>query len=135
MAAIIKGSRARWAVVLNAYVDETKPEGARIVALGGYVFHESASSRYERRWKDVLGKADPPLERFHMTDWESGWGEFKGWPKEYREFFYKKLVNIIHQTAKLAINVGVDLEAFDALSPEDQVLLGKYPYTLAAGGW
>ena len=46
--------------------------------------------------------------------------------------FDKKLVNIIHQTAKLAINVGVDLEAFDALSPEDQVLLGKYPYTLAA---
>ena len=45
-------------MVLNAYVDETKPEGARIVALGGYVFHRSsASSRYERRWKDVLGKA------------------------------------------------------------------------------
>jgi hypothetical protein len=124
--------KARWLAVLRVYLDESQPRGSRFFALGGCVFAPQDCPDFEERWSLALASYKPPLKRFHMTDWENGWGEFRGWSDEKRHDLFRRLAHIIRRTVRFHICSVVDLDAWESLPAEDRATFRDHkPYSLA----
>jgi hypothetical protein len=120
--------KARFAVVLSGYLDESKQEDAGIFAIGGYLFDRRRAGKFEKQWRAALDSKN--LTRFHMSEFDTRQGEFKGWPERERLPFQKRLMKIIQRQCLAEISVALDLRAYEALALPDRVLLGAYsPYT------
>lgn len=109
--------------VLTAYIDESEQAKLQVFAIGGYVFDRSGQRLFEWKWKRALKSKG--LSRFHMTDFESGWGEFKGWSEKDRHQFFARIVEIIKSTSLIEFSVAIDLDAFSTLSADDRVTLNN----------
>jgi hypothetical protein len=128
---------AEYLAVLAAFLDESLQQDYGVFAVAGYIFKPDGSQRLKKRWNEVLNSYDPPLTRFHMTDFESSLGEFDGWEQPKRHDLLDRLAKIIHASAWIQIGVVVDLQAFAALSASDRAMLSTglvepTPYAYAA---
>src|SRR5207253_3877184 len=97
---------ARQVVVLTAYLDESEQEGARLFAVGGYLFDRAGQRRFEWKWKRALASRN--LSRFRMSEFENRKGEFADWAEKDRVPFFRRLVDIIRSTALVQISVALD---------------------------
>lgn len=117
--------------MLSAYVDESEQEEDGVFAVAGFVFTPAGADRFRDRWARALKSARPPLQRFHMSEYESGIKDYANWPEHYRQDFLGRLIRIIRSTATMGVSVAVDLRAFNDLPrPEREVLLDSTPYSL-----
>lgn len=116
--------------MLTAAFDESGSHAAaQYVTVACYIADVQQWERFTRCWVQALWDAGvkihkPPLPGepstpfFHMTDWESRWGQFKGWDNEKRVRLFKRLANLIDQHTVLGIGMSVDQVAYaDIIAP------------------
>ena len=117
---------ARYIFVLTAYVDESELHDLRMFGVAGFLWEENAALQFDAEWEAAL--SDFGIKRFHMTDFESGYGEFVGWSQNHRIEVLQRLHRIINDTTLLGVWTTLDLDAYNALNPDEQQALGD-PYT------
>ena len=117
---------ARYIVVLTAYVDESELRDLRLFGVAGFLWEENAALQFDAEWGEAL--SDLGIKRFHMSDFESGYGEFVGWSQNRRIEILQRLHKIINDTTLLGVWTTLDLDAYNALNPDEQYALGD-PYT------
>ena len=100
--------------MLKAYLDESGSDDTPFLLVGGYVSTEARWKKFERDWIAAL-HAEGLKESFHMVDFETGNGEFRGpaWINERKDHFFKKLAQIIATHSILEVSVGVSLGDFN----------------------
>src|SRR5262249_9657185 len=68
-------------VVLKAFFDESGHSGdSAFVCLGGCIASLEAWTEFEIKWEQKLHQYG--IACFHMTDFESNWGEFENWKED-----------------------------------------------------
>ena len=89
-----KSSEERTLAVLVAYMDESGiHKDAAVCAIAGYVGSSEEWKKFEYRWKQILSREG--VSQFHMSEFESGHGEFKGWSKGRKEQLLTNLLKTI----------------------------------------
>jgi hypothetical protein len=99
-------------------------------------------------WADRIqpDKLPHPIKAFHMTDCESGGGEFRdelGWDNESRKQLIIDLIQIICRYSVALFGMGLPIQDYEALQPvtknpsnDKGVKLGGGQYRfLLQGGW
>lgn len=85
-----------WAMVFETYIDETGVhEGAPVTGVAAYIATGEQWFQFEQAWLGVLRKPEFNVEAFHATDYENGWGEFKGWDATKKVSFAKCLFPVL----------------------------------------
>jgi hypothetical protein len=100
--------------MLKAYLDESGSDDTPFLLVGGYVSTETRWKKFERDWVDTL-HAEGLHESFHMVDFETGHGEFRGpaWTNERKDRLFQKLAQIIARHPILEVSAGVSLGDFN----------------------
>lgn len=119
--------------ILEAYLDETgTQEGAHVLAVGGYLGTRDAWRSFTSRWSQALSSYQIPA--FHMTDFVSGKKDFKGWPKDKKQYRIDHLIKIINGNVLGSAATGIPLDDFrTTLDANLQNLCGG-PYCVATLG-
>lgn len=118
-------------VELQVYVDESAPgEPGRwdVFTLGGVGIDHSKVSRFDREWKRALRFAPVPLERFHTTDWENSWQEYRGWSEEERLRLFHQLCAVISRSVTFAVSCSIDLRGYKELTLHQRGVIGSSRY-------
>ena len=65
--------------IFTAYLDASRGEGgdADVYSVAGFIADADRWETFGAKWKEALDGYG--LSSFHMTDFEGGFGEFKGW--------------------------------------------------------
>lgn len=90
--------------MLSAYFDESDQRSLGVFAVGGYVFDTEHLEEFEENWQNVLIRYK--LSRWHASEWESGYGPYRGWPNTLRHDAFNELCQIIRTSTVGAISVG-----------------------------
>lgn len=100
--------------MLKAYLDESGSDDTPFLLVGGYVSTESRWKKFERAWVEAL-HSEGLHESFHMVDFETGSGEFRGpaWTAERKDRLFQRLAQIIARHPILEVSAGVSLADFD----------------------
>lgn len=78
-------------LMLTAFLDESYDQ--KIFTIGGFLSWEDEWRKVEKKWKAVI--RGNGIERFHATDCNNGFDEFKDWPAERRTGLTKRLIRIL----------------------------------------
>jgi len=108
-------------LVLKAFFDESgHSASSSFVCMGGCIASLEAWSAFEKEWEQKLNEYG--ITCFHMTDFESNWGEFKGWENEpaKHKACLADLVNIMNDHIDLYIGTSENVEDHK-LSPPPKV--------------
>jgi hypothetical protein len=122
--------------VLAGYFDESGlDEKSQTFCIGGYVADSKDWFELTRAWERLLVEAG--VSCFHMAEFETRHGEFKGWSDAKRIGFIKDLRALINSTDVWGIGCGVVKADYERLSAEF-ITRGKvtphwyhHPYLLA----
>jgi len=82
-------------MILRAYFDESGKKDKTAMSIAGGIAPLENWISLELEWQQLLH--DERLEQFHMTDFESNWGEFKGWGKERHELVLNRILCIMNK--------------------------------------
>ena len=126
----------RLMLLLQAYVDESGHSDdprAKIVTVAGPVTPEAKWRLAESEWRDVL--AEFKVSALHMKEFAHSQGEFRDWRyKEHkRRALLSCLVEVIERHVEAFTGGSVQLDAYRALTPEQQALM-RDPYFPALQG-
>ena len=116
---------------LTAYMDETghsKDERQKFVGMAGLIATAHYWEHFERKWQEALKSFNIPF--FHMKDFASFRGPFKGWSEIKRRKLLDKLLRIIGTTYALPFGAVIAMEDYRQLSEEQQGYF-EDPYYLA----
>ena len=101
---------------LRGYIDESYDHDKvpKVFTLSCLVSYDNMWPWFEMAWAKVLEDTNAELKkqgrqtisRFHATDWNGSYGEFKGWSLDERTELGKKLVTVFR-------NHAVHLHSFD----------------------
>ena len=119
----------------HAYMDESVDKQERMFVVGGFVGRPDAWSSIIYQWADRIqpDKLPNPIKAFHMTDCETGQGEFRdefGWDESSRSKLRIDLIDIIcrHVVGLFAVGLPIkEYKALGALTP-DGTRLGYSQY-------
>ncbi len=102
---------------LIAYFDESgTDQGSPVVVVAGIVASAKQWSKFDQKWRKLVKAAG--VSAFHMTDFESSYGEFKGWSSDRKKEFIISLIEVIRAHARIFFLQGVKKEDFEAVLPE-----------------
>jgi len=109
-----RSSRLRISAMLKAYLDESGSDDTPFLLVGGYVSTETRWKKFERAWVEAL-HSEGLHESFHMVDFETGSGEFRGpeWTSERKDRLFRRLAQIIARHPILEVSAGVSLGDFN----------------------
>jgi hypothetical protein len=116
---------------LTAYMDETghsKDERQKFVGMAGLIATARDWEQFERKWKETLKSFRIPF--FHMKDFASLRGPFKGWSEIKRRKLLDKLLRIIATTYAMPFGAVIAMDDYRQLSEEEQGYF-EDPYFLA----
>jgi hypothetical protein len=123
---------------IHAYMDESVDKEKRMFVVGGFISRPDAWSSILFRWADRIqpDKLPNSIKAFHMTDCETGGGEFRddlGWDKTSRQQLIIDLIDILCGHVVGLFAVGLPIKAYDALDPVNPkgVKLGYSQYHFA----
>lgn len=120
---------------IHAYMDESVDKQGRLFVVGGFVSRPEAWSSILYQWVDRIqpDKLPSPIKAFHMTDCETGQGEFRdklGWNQNTRRQLIIDLIDIIcgHVVGLFAVGLPIaEYKALDPITP-DGTRLGYSQY-------
>jgi hypothetical protein len=69
--------------MFTAYFDASGTRNSRVITVAGFVSRVNKWKRFEAEWSEILSNAG--VSWFHMTDFVSSLGEFKGWKGESKK--------------------------------------------------
>jgi hypothetical protein len=123
------GIEERRVVMIRAYSDESGVHDAPILTVAVYGSPDDQWDRFQREWRAIL---DPEGVRiFHAADFESRWGEFKGWDKQRAVAFQKRLLTTIRLRTQARISVSVNVADFaEIVAPIAKGVYGAYGFCL-----
>lgn len=124
-----KWTKDRWLVVLQAFVDDSTQEKDGVLALAGYLWNEQEARHFDTAWRPRIKAWG--LSRWHMTDWESGYEEFVGWPDSKKDKRLQALHQIINRTMTVGVWLALDRRAYQTLTKAQQRPIGN-EYMLCA---
>jgi hypothetical protein len=106
----------------HAYMDESVDKQERMFVVGGFIARPETWTSIRYRWVDRIqpNKLAHPIRAFHMTDCETGQGEFRdelGWDKDSRRRLIIDLINILCEHVVGLFAVGVPIQEYKALDP------------------
>lgn len=99
-------------IMLQAYFDESgHSSDSQFVCMGGCLAPVETWDQFEKDWGQVL--LDYDLTWFHMTDFESYQGEFKGWSKGKHEQLLGRLMAIMDHHIQLYVGTSENVGEYD----------------------
>jgi hypothetical protein len=110
--------------MLKAYLDESGSDDTPALLIAGYLSTETRWKAFERDWVKAL-QSEGLGESFHMVDFETGSGQFRGpaWTEQRKERLFRRLAEIISQNVMFEVAVGLRVPDFkEALSLRDKHL-------------
>ena len=120
---------------IHAYMDESVDKQERMFVVGGFVARSDAWTEILYEWIDRIHphRLPNPIKAFHMTDCETGQGEFRdqlGWNRETRKQLIIDLIDIISPHIIGLFAVGLPIKEYKALDPitPDGTRLGYSQY-------
>lgn len=120
--------------MLAAYFDESynqrtekNPHDTLVYTVGGWLSTVEQWKRFGKQWKSVLKSAG--IEFFHMTDYESRFGDYEGWNEPKRKGVLKRLHRIIKDHTIYGCTATVTCANYDELiMPDLRPVFGKRYY-------
>lgn len=116
--------------VFRTYLDVSRDEGdSNVYMLAGFISDTERWAAFDVEWRKVLDCYNIPA--FHMTDFESGYGDFKGWePNDPRRVpLLTALLGVIERNTVGSVGFGVSQSMFDSVVPPDVLnMIGGSPY-------
>jgi hypothetical protein len=103
---------------LRAYFDRSEVPKYGAVAVAGWLLSVEHWGRFEENWREVLRSFG--VSRLHMAEYESGHGEFRGWPPENKKVFMRRLIGVLRQAGPLGVSVGLLRSDFESTLSEAQ---------------
>ena len=112
-------------MVIHAYIDESIGKN-RTFALGCAIAQDSVWKRMSQDWKRCLRRKNghltrqgrPRISRYHATDCESRFGEFKGWDISEKNAFVAELISIVNRHHIHIVGFTVHLEELAEFYPQ-----------------
>ena len=112
-------------MIIHAYIDESIGKN-RTFALGCVIAKDSIWKRINHDWKRCLLRKNrqltrqgrPPVSRYHATDCESRFGEFKGWDVSEKNAFVAELISIVNRHHIHIVGFTVYLEELAEFDPQ-----------------
>ena len=102
--------------ILCSYCDESSDEQMqRVYVMAGYLATKATWLIFSQRWRQAL--ADAGLNTFHMTECNSGHGEFKGRSSTEREDLQRQFIEIINTSELVGSVGGILLMDYNLLKP------------------
>ena len=121
----------RLILMLQAFVDASKPKDGSVVSVAGFVGIGSEWSKFQRAWRRK--RKELQLEYFHMTDFMSGQAKpYKDWTEDRRQGVMTRLIQLINLHLWFGVAVAANVADFTALRDEKRILCGKNIYALCA---
>jgi len=119
--------------LISAYADESSDKDRRILSVSAFVGEAEEWSFLLADWIERLKPANlpNPVTAFHMTDCETGNGEFSeknGWDHSSRQKLIIDLISIISRRRVALFGVGMQLKDYSSLELIDGQPLGKSEY-------
>jgi hypothetical protein len=102
---------------LTAYCDESgdaDDPNCPFVGMGGLCAPEASSNRSDTQWREILDDQCGGVW-FHMNDFASREGVFKGWKEPRRRRLMRSLVACIAQAKARPFGAVVSLDAYESL--------------------
>lgn len=129
-------SELRMLASLQTYLDESIDKDRRIFAIGGFIGRADEWRELLLDWIDRIhpSKLPNPITAFHMTDCETGGGEFRdelGWSRDSRKELIIDLLEIICRYNVALFGMGVSIkeyETLDHVDPNKRFRLGNSQY-------
>ena len=119
--------------LITAYGDESSDKDKRVLAVGAFV---GSADEWRALLLDWIERIKPeklpnPITAFHMTDCETGQGEFRdkfGWTEESRKKLIIDLIEIITRRRVLLYGAGLQMKDYGNLELIDGKPVGKSEY-------
>ena len=93
----------------------------------GYQSSDELWDQFEPAWRAALDEFG--IQTFHMNEFESRLGEFKGWDQARRTALPTRLIDVVGRHAWVGIGAAIVLADYELLSSKDQERLGN-PYAM-----
>ena len=107
-------SKADVMIFIAAYFDESGIHlDSTVIVVAGILATTKQWVRFDRQWRKILAKEN--IKIFHMTDFLSSQGEFKGWIKDRKGPFIDKLTDAIRMHSRFYFVHAVRRSEFDAV--------------------
>lgn len=117
-------------VMLSVDFDESynqrtikEPDMPLIYTVGGYIAADQQWKAFNKEWDKVLKSAG--IKFFHMTDFESRFGDYKEWSNEQRIKILESFYEIIHKYVLKGFTTSVVLEDYNNLSDQHRNIFGE----------
>jgi Protein of unknown function (DUF3800) len=121
--------------LITAYGDESSDKDKRVLAVGAFVGRADEWTALLGDWIERINPENlpSPITAFHMTDCETGQGEFRdkfGWTEESRKKLIIDLIEIITRHRVLLYGAGLQMKDYGNLELIDGKPVGKSEYHL-----
>lgn len=117
--------------MLAAYFDASGTHNdSPIIVVAGYVAEVTRWRTFQSKWADILKKEN--LSFFHMTDFESGHGPYKGWPTGRRTHLIKKLCRCIKGKTLFSVSRAIIKKDYRVSKEKVDVLKPYSAFTFSA---
>jgi hypothetical protein len=102
--------------LFTAYFDASGTPEATVLTMAGYVADVAKWIKFEKRWQEILNREH--VKRFHMTDFASCEGEFKGWREkpEIRKRFLEDLQECARKFTNKRFSASVIISDYRAVN-------------------
>ncbi len=114
----------------TTYLDASRDEGdSNVYMLAGFISEPERWDVFDTEWQRVLDEYE--VSSFHMTDFESGYGEFKDWARDdpRRIPLLTALMEVIERNTVASVGYGVSQLMYKSVvSAEVNELVGGSPY-------
>lgn len=104
--------------MLRAYFDRSEVPKYGAVTVAGWLTTGERWGLFEQRWREILHEFG--VSQLHMTDYEGGHEEFRGWLPAKKAQFMQRLVGVLRVADPLGVSVGLMKADFDAVLTQDQ---------------
>lgn len=123
-------SKLKTMALITAYGDESSDKDKRVLAVGAFVGRADEWTALLLDWIERIKPENlpNPITSFHMTDCETGQGEFRGkfgWTEESRKRLIIDLIEIITRRRVLLYGAGLQMKDYGNLDLIDGKPVGK----------
>jgi hypothetical protein len=122
---------SRGIAVFGAYFDESGThQGSPVLVVAGYLSTVEQWVHFDHDWSRFL--QDFGIAGFfHMTDFESRWGQYRDWPDEKRHRCIDRITSILSWRTQFRAAFAVNVQDYHELFPGNEVT----PYAFCVWEW
>lgn len=103
--------------MLTAYFDESGTHlGSKVIVVAGYLASDEQWLKFKDEWSQVF--SDYEIDYFHMTDFESGYKQFKSLSKHNKQRLLDRLLTFLRIRARFGIGAAFYISSYDELVAE-----------------